>query len=322
MTGPRVRDLLERKGDPLQLEALTGDVGLDRLIPTPEASSPGLVLAGYTKRFATHRIHILGETEITYLDSLGAAERRKALETFFKFDLPCVVISKGQEPPPELLDLARAKGVPVIRTKLKTAEFYRRLKPFLDDAFAPSTTVHASLADVFGVGLLFLGRSGIGKSECVLDLVERGHRLVADDIVHITRSGNDVLIGRGHELARHYMEIRGVGLIDIRALFGVRAVRQQKRIEVVVQLEDWDATREYDRTGIDGQTTQLLDITVPLVTVPLNPGKNLTVICEVVAMNHLLRYGGVDSARAFNERLLKRMAERRELQEYLEEDYE
>ncbi len=322
MTGLRVRDLLERKGDPLQLEALTGEVGLERLIPTPEASSPGLVLAGYTKRFAAHRMHVLGETEITYLASLGAAERRASLETFLRFDLPCVVISKGQDPPPELLELARAQGVPVIRTKLKTAEFYRRLKPFLDEAFAPNTTVHASLADVFGVGLLFLGRSGIGKSECVLDLVERGHRLVADDIVHVTRHGNDVLIGRGHELARHYMEIRGVGLIDIRALFGVRAVRQQKRIEVVVQLDDWDATREYDRTGLDGQTTQLLDITLPLVTVPLNPGKNLTVICEVVAMNHLLRYSGVDSAKHFNERLLKRMAERRELQQYLEEDYE
>jgi len=322
VSGLRVRDLLERKGDPLQLEALTGDVGLDRQIPAPEASSPGLVLAGYTKRFAAQRIHILGETEITYLDSLWAAARRRSLETFFRFDLPCVVISKGQEPPAELVELARAKGVPVIRTKLKTAEFYRRLKPFLDDAFAPSTTVHASLADVFGVGLLFLGRSGIGKSECVLDLVERGHRLVADDLVHVTRQGNDVLIGRGHELARHHMEIRGVGLIDIRALFGVRSVRQQKRIEVVVQLEDWDAAREYDRTGLDSQTTQLLDIALPLVTVPLNPGKNLTVICEVVAMNHLLRYSGVDSARAFNERLLKRMAERRELQEYLEEDYE
>jgi len=322
MTGLRVRDLLERKGDPLQLEALTGEVGLERLIPTPEASSPGLVLAGYTKRFAAHRMHVLGETEITYLASLGAVERRASLETFLRFDLPCVVISKGQDPPPELLELARAQGVPVIRTKLKTAEFYRRLKPFLDEAFAPNTTVHASLADVFGVGLLFLGRSGIGKSECVLDLVERGHRLVADDIVHVTRHGNDVLIGRGHELARHYMEIRGVGLIDIRALFGVRAVRQQKRIEVVVQLDDWDATREYDRTGLDGQTMQLLDIALPLVTVPLNPGKNLTVICEVVAMNHLLRYSGVDSAKHFNERLLKRMAERRELQQYLEEDYE
>jgi len=317
-----VRDLLERKGDPLQLEALTGDVGLDRLIPTPEASSPGLALAGYTTRFAAHRLQILGETEISYLNSLSTAERRQSLETLFQFDLPCVVIAKGLEAPAELIELGRAKGIPVIRTKLKTTELYRGLRPFLDDAFAPTTTVHGSLADVFGVGLLFLGRSGIGKSECVLDLVERGHRLVADDVVHITRHGNDVLIGRGHELARHYMEIRGVGLIDIRALFGIRAVRQQKRLEVVVQLEDWDATREYDRTGIDGQTTQLLDMTLPLVTVPLNPGKNLTVVCEVVAMNHLLRYSGVDSARIFNERLLQRMAERRELQEYLEEDYE
>ena len=233
-----------------------------------------------------------------------------------------MIVTKSQKPPAELLALARAKGVAVIRTKLKTAEFYRRLKPFLDDVFAPSTTVHASLADVFGVGLLFLGRSGIGKSECVLDLVERGHRLVADDVVHITRQGNDVLIGRGHELSRHYMEIRGVGLIDIKALFGIRAVRQQKRIEVVVQLEDWDASREYDRTGLDGQQTTLLDIAVPLVTVPLNPGKNLTVVCEVVAMNHLLRYTGVDSARSLNERLLKRMRARSDVKEYLEEDYE
>jgi HPr kinase/phosphorylase len=196
------------------------------------------------------------------------------------------------------------------------------LKPFLDEAHAPATTVHGSLADVFGVGLLFMGRSGIGKSECVLDLVERGHRLVADDLVHVSRRGNDILLGRGHELSRHFMEIRGVGLIDIHALFGIRAVRQQKRIEVVVQLEDWDNTREYDRTGLTRQETQLLDVSLPLVTVPLNPGKNLTVICEVVAMNHLLHYTGVDSARAFNDRLIKHMRERREVKEYLEEDYE
>src|SRR2546428_2444827 len=296
------------QGRPPAARAPHRRAGLDRVIPSAEASSPGLVLAGYTKRFAAHRIHILGETEITYLASLDRSGRRRSLETLFDFDIPCVVITKGQEAPAELLGLAQAKGIPVIRTKLKTAEFYSRLKPFLDDAFAPHTTVHGSLADVFGVGLLFLGRSGIGKSECVLDLVERGHRLVADDIVHITRRGNDVLIGRGHELSRHYMEIRGVGLIDIKALFGIRSVRQQKRIEVVVQLEDWDAAREYDRTGLDSQQTMLLDIAVPLVTVPLNPGKNLTVICEVVAMNHLLRYTGVDSARSLNERLLKRCA--------------
>ena len=322
MTKPKIRDLLARKVDPLQLEALTGDVGLDREIPSPEASSPGLVLAGYTARFVADRLHILGETEIAYLTSLDPAARRRALETFFGFELPAVIVTKAQKPPAELLDLARAKGVAVIRTRLKTAEFYRRLKPFLDDVFAPSTTVHGSLADVSGVGLLFLGRSGIGKSECVLDLVERGHRLVADDVVQVTRQGNDVLIGRGHELSRHYMEIRGVGLIDIKALFGIRAVRQQKRIEVVVQLEDWDASREYDRTGLDSQQTMLLDVAVPLVTVPINPGKNLTVICEVVAMNHLLRYTGVDSARSLNERLLKRMRAQADVQEYLEEDYE
>ena len=325
MSVPRLKvaDLLARKGDSLQLEILTGEVGLEREIRSPEASSPGLVLAGYTARFAgIDRVHVLGETEITYLASLDAKARRGSIDTFLSYALPCIIITKAQEAPEELLVLARERGIPVIRTRLKTAEFYRRLKPFLDDAFAPRTTVHGSLADVFGVGLLFRGRSGIGKSECVLDLVERGHRLVADDVVHITRRGHDVLIGRGHEISRHFMEIRGVGLIDINALFGIRSVRQQKRIEVVVQLEDWDNTREYDRTGLDQQITELLDVQIPLVTVPLNPGKNLTVICEVVAMNHLLRYSGVDSAASFNERLIKRMRDKGDAQQYLEEDYE
>ena len=322
MSHPKIRDLLARKAEPLQLEALTGDVGLDREIPSSEASSPGLVLAGYTARFVGNRIHVLGETEVTYLASLDAKGRRRALEQFFAFEMPVVVITKGQDAPSELLAMASSKGIPVVRTQLKTAEFYRRLKPFLDDAFAPATTVHGSLADVFGVGLLFLGRSGIGKSECVLDLVERGHRLVADDVVHVTRRGNDVLLGRGHEMSRHYMEIRGVGLIDIHALFGIRAVRQQKRIEVVVQLVDWDSTKEYDRTGLERQEATLLDVAIPQVTVPLNPGKNLTVVCEVVAMNHLLRYSGVDSAKAFNDRLIAQMKVRRDLQTYLEEDYE
>jgi len=322
-TSPRVRDLLERKRHLLHLEALTGEIGLDRVMPTPEATSPGLVLAGFTARFAQSRIHVLGQTEITYLASLDPAARQRSLETFFTFDLPCVVITKGQDPPAELLALAQAKGVAVIRTRLRTAEFYRRLKPFLDDAFAPTTTIHGSLADVFGVGLLFTGRSGIGKSECVLDLVERGHRLVADDVVHVKRREHDVLIGHGHELARHYMEIRGIGLIDVQALFGIRSVRQQKRIEVMVHLEDWDASVEYDRTGLDRQTTDILEVAVPIVKIPINPGKNLTVICEVVAMNHLLRYGGgIDAAKRFNQRLVRTMAATRELREYLEADHE
>jgi HPr kinase/phosphorylase len=319
---PKVRDLLARRGEPLELEPLTGEEGLDREIPSAEASSPGLVLAGYTQRFVGDRLHILGETEMTYLASLAPDARRRTLEQFMAFDLPCIIITKSQEPPVELLDVARSRGIPVIRTRLKTTDFYRRLKPFLDDVFAPGTTLHGSLADVYGVGLLFIGRSGIGKSECVLDLVERGHRLVADDLVMVTRRGVDILIGRGHELAEHHMEIRGIGLIDIKALFGIRAVRQQKRIEVVVQLDDWDASREYDRTGLDTRSTTILDIDVPMVTVPLNPGKNLTVICEIVAMNHLLRYSGVDAAKKFNQRLIRRMRPSEEIHEYLEEDYE
>jgi HPr kinase/phosphorylase len=319
----RLRDFLERPDDPLQLEALTGAVGLDRSVPDPEVASPGLALAGYTGRFAPQRLHVMGETEITYLTSLPAPERQRLLANFFAFDLPCIFVTKGLEVPAELLELAREKGVPVLRSRLKTAEFYRRIKPLVEEAFAPRTTLHGSLADVYGVGLLFIGRSGIGKSECVLDLVERGHRLVADDVVQVTRRGTDILIGRGHELAGHHMEIRGIGLIDVQSLFGVRAVRQQKRIEVVVQLEDWETARDTtERTGLAHQTTEVLGVHIPKVVVPLNPGKNITVVSEVVAMMHLLRYAGVDVAAAFNDRLIKRMKEKRGLKSYLQEDYE
>jgi HPr kinase/phosphorylase len=318
----RLRDFVSRRGEPLQLEALTGDLGLDRQMPEAEVASPGLALAGYTGRFAPNRIHVFGETEITYLNSLSPEDRQATLTKFFTFDLPCIFVTKGQEVPPEMLELARSRSVPVFRSKLKTAEFYRRIKPIVEEAFAPRTTLHGSLADVYGVGLLFIGRSGIGKSECVLDLVERGHRLVADDVVQVTRRGNDVLIGRGHELAAHHMEIRGIGLIDIPALFGVRAVRQQKRIEVVVQLEDWETAKDADRTGLTREETLILDVPVPRVVVPLNPGKNITVISEVVAMMHLLRYSGVDVAATFNARLIKRMKEQRGVREYLQEDYE
>jgi HPr kinase/phosphorylase len=285
-------------------------------------SSPGLVLAGYVERFPAQRIQVLGETEITYLASLSAERRRAVLEKFFSFPVPCVVVTKGQEIPPELRELAGASGVPILRTALKTAEFYRRLKPAIADEFAPTTTLHGSLADVYGVGLLFVGKSGIGKSECVLDLVERGHRLVADDLVITTRRGNDVLIGRGHPMQRHHMEIRGVGIIDIPAIFGIRAVRQQKRIEVIVQLEEWDKAAAVERTGLDGQSTNILGVEIPKVVVPLNPGKNITVVAEVIAMNHLLQYSGINAAQAFNERLLGRMRAASEVRQYLSEDNE
>ena len=318
----RLRDFLARRGNPLELEPLTGELGLDRALPEAEIASPGLVLAGFTARFAPDRMHVFGETEMTYLGTLSPEERRKTLESFFSFDLPCVFVTKGLPVPEEMLELARARGVPVVRSRLKTAEFYRSIKPIVEDAFAPQTTLHGSLSDVYGVGLLFIGRSGIGKSECVLDLVERGHRLVADDVVQVTRRRSDVLIGQGHEMAGHHMEIRGIGLVDIPAIFGVRSVRQQKRIEVVVQLEDWETAKDADRSGLVQQETDILGVKLPRVVVALNPGKNITVISEVVAMMHLLRYSGVDVAAAFNERLIRRMKEQRGLREYLQNDYE
>ncbi|MFQ5703129.1 MAG: HPr(Ser) kinase/phosphatase [Gemmatimonadales bacterium] len=314
--------LFERKREKLELDSLTGKMGFDRKITVPEVSSPGLVLAGFTERFLGARLHVLGETEIAYLRTLDTDARNRSLGTFLNFEMPCVFVTKAQAVPRELLKLAKQRGIPVFRSRLKTSEFYRGITPYLIEAFAPMTTVHGSLADVFGVGLLFTGESGIGKSECVLDLVERGHRLVADDAVHVMRRGADVLIGRSDDVSHKYMEIRGVGIVDVSAMFGVRAVRRQKRIEVVVELRRWDSTLDVDRTGLDRKTTTILGVELPLVIVPLNPGKNITVVSEVVALNHLLHFSGVRPAEVLNRKLMKKMAEQQELNEYLSEDYE
>ena len=317
-----VGKLVERLMGPLQLEQLGSSDGREREIENPDVSSPGLALAGYVGRFTAQRVQILGETEITYLSTLSEAERRRILTQFFAFPIPCVVITKGLEAVSPLVELALAANVPVLRSPLKTAEVYRRLKPVMEELFAPSSTIHGSLADVFGVGVLFTGASGIGKSECVLDLVERGHRLVADDLVICFRRGNEIVIGRGHELQRHFMEIRGVGLIDVRSIFGIRAVRQQKRIECVVQLLEWTEGAPVDRTGLEPQVTTILGVELPKITVYLNPGKNITVIAEVIAMNHLLRYYGENPAEAFNQRLIGRMRDARDAKQYLVQDDE
>jgi HPr kinase/phosphorylase len=314
-----IQDLYASKRDALQLELLTPESNLARQIESPTVSNPGLLLAGFSDRYLTGRLQVLGETEMRYIASLEDGRQREVIEAFLQLDIPALFITKGQDVPALLTDRASAHQIPLFRSTLKTGELYRRLQPYLEEQFAPSTTLHGSLADVYGVGLLFTGRSGIGKSECVLDLVERGHRLVADDVVVVTRRGVDVLIGRGHELQHHHMEIRGVGIVDIRALFGIRAIRQQKRIEVVVQLVDWDDNTAYDRTGLEEAGLDILGVRIPKVMIPLNAGKNITVISEVVAMNHLLKYSGVHSAEIFNERLQDVM---RPVRDYLEEDYE
>ena len=319
MESVSVETFFSDKKAPLELELLTPDVQLDRAIEGPSISSPGLILSGFDGRTPRGRLQILGETEITFLESLEQDDLETALDRLFGLDTPALVVTKHLNVPAALLERAARKGVPVFRSALKTGDFYRRLQPYLEGKFAPTTTMHGSMADVYGVGLLFVGRSGIGKSECVLDLVERGHRLVADDLVYVSRRGPGVLISRGHELQRHHMEIRGIGIIDIPALFGIRAIRQQKRIEVVVQLVEWNDRETYERTGLESNTVEILGVSVPQVTIPLNPGKNITVISEVIAMNHLLKYSGVHSAAKFNESLQAAM---RPVRDYLEEDYE
>ena len=314
-------ELFEQLRDLLELERVPGTGGLERSVTASDVSSPGLALAGFVDRFPGARLQVFGETEVTYLLSLDADTRRAHLAKFFAFPIPCVFVTKGLALPTEVVEEAAKAGVAILRSTLRTSEFYTRIKPWLEDAFAPQTNLHGSLADVYGIGLLFVGQSGIGKSECVLDLVERGHRLVADDLVLVRKKSNAILIGAGHELQRHHMEIRGVGLVDVQGIFGIRAVRQQKRIEVVVRLEEWQHGAEVERTGLDGETTEILGVKLPRVTVALNPGKNITVVAEVIAMHHLLKLSGIDPAERFNEQLMKRMRDKGGVR-FLRDDHE
>jgi HPr kinase/phosphorylase len=314
-----VEELLRDREETLGLENLTLEADLSRPISHPDPASPGLALAGFTERVVGGRVQVFGETEMAYLASQEQDVVHRRLRHLFSHNVPVVFVTKDLEVTDHFLETAQEYQIPVFRTSLGTGQFFQLLNPYLEAALAPTVSLHGSLADVYGVGLLFVGESGIGKSECVLDLVERGHRLVADDLVFATRRGHDIIIGHGHEIQRHHMEIRGVGIIDVKALFGIRAIRQQKRIEVIVQLEAWDDTREYSRTGLERETTEILGVTLPKVTVPLNPGKNITVISEVVAMNHLLKYAGIDPAREFDQKLREAM---RPVREYLEQDYE
>ncbi|MBE2187819.1 MAG: HPr kinase/phosphorylase [Rhodothermales bacterium] len=287
------------------------DVPLEeRRVVEDNLHRPGLVLAGYADHFQPQRIQILGNTESRYLESLGEAARADALRRLVAFDVPVLIYTNGNIPGDDTLFFATEAGVPVLATSVPTTRFMALLDGYLNDVFAPYTTLHGSLVDVYGVGMLLMGRSGIGKSEVALDLVERGHRLVADDVVVATRTEETVVMGAGTDLVQHFMEIRGLGLLDIRAMFGVRAVRFQKRIEVVVQMMMWDKDEEYTRLGMADGAYDLLGVHLPEVKLPITPGKNVTVICEVIAMNYLLRHYGYDPATVFAKRLAERIADK------------
>ena len=313
---------LYKKRKLLGLYLLNGPVGLKRKLVSSGIHRPGLALAGFTERFPQNRVQVLGETELIYLRRRPPQKTKAVLEKMFATDLPCLVLTKGFEPPPLLLEVANRHKISILGTSLSTAEFVQKVTFWLDHLFAPHTTIHGRLVDVYGVGILYTGKSGIGKSECALDLVERGHRLVADDVIKIAKIAPGVVVGRGGKLLGHRMEIRGVGIIDIEKLFGIRAIRAQKRIEVEARLVYWKEEGEYERLGLEESYTTILGVRIPLVTIPISPGKNITVISEVVAMNHILRIYGHDSAMLFRQRLTEEIQRKSEMGGYRESDLE
>ncbi|HTY07810.1 MAG TPA: HPr(Ser) kinase/phosphatase [Candidatus Edwardsbacteria bacterium] len=317
-----VRELLSERQQDFHLEALTGDAGLDRQITTADINRPGLALSGYMGYYLWERIQIIGITETGYLATLAPEARQQALQRITSFEIPCAIVTKQLEVQPDLVTVAAARGIAVLRTDLDTTDFIHRLSSYIDNKLAPTTTVHGAMVDVYGVGLLFTGESGIGKSECALDLVERGHRLVADDVVFIKRRGSSVLIGYGNQMLQHHMEIRGVGIIDLATLFGIRAVRMRKRVEVEVRLKRWTDDEDYDRLGLDEKPTTILGVEIPLVTVPVIPGKNISVIAEVIAMNFLLKIYGYRTPEEFNRRLQESMQKKFEAGRFEDDDTE
>ncbi|MDZ4724231.1 MAG: HPr(Ser) kinase/phosphatase [candidate division Zixibacteria bacterium] len=318
-----VEQLYLSRTNELELTLLSSNSsGLQKDILNAEVHRPGLALTGYFERFPNKRIQVLGETEVGYMAQLAQERLLEISNMMFAADIPLVIISKGITPPLEFIDCGDRYNTAIISSRLTTAELTNRLSAFLDHKFAPSTNVHGTLVDVYGVGLLYTGRSGIGKSEVALDLVERGHRLVADDICKITRVAPDVIIGSGSELLGHHMEIRGVGIIDLEELFGIRAIRLQKRVEVEVHLTTWDETATYERLGLEDNTTTILGVQIPILNVPISPGKNITVISEVIAMNHMLKVYGENSAVEFSKKLSQRLSRQSTTKEYLESDYE
>jgi HPr kinase/phosphorylase len=318
-----VEKLFVSRNRDLELTLLnTTQGGFKKEILTAELHRPGLALTGFTERFPHKRIQILGETEMAFLGQLSAERLVEVSELLFATEIPMLIVSKAISPPLMFLTIADKYNTCVFSSRLTTTVLVTRLGAFLDHFFAPSTNVHGSLVDVYGVGLLYTGKSGIGKSEVALDLVERGHRLVADDMVKITRTAPDVIIGTGAPDFGHHMEIRGIGIIDIEKLFGIRSIRLQKRIEVEVHLTYWSEAAQYERLGLDEQKTSVLGVEIPVINVPISPGKNITVISEVIAMNHMLKVYGENSALEFSKKLARRLSRQSITEEYLESDFE
>lgn len=303
----RVRDLTFGDASKLGLELIAGEAGIEKEITVPRIQKPGLALAGFIEYIHPGRVQILGQSEITFLGDQPPDRRREILTQVCGCGVTCFVITKNLEPPAELVSAAETHGIPLLRTREVSSATIDGLTEFLEERLAPRLGIHGVLLDIYGVGVLLLGESGVGKSECALDLIVRGHRLVSDDIVDIKRRGQ-ILSGSGPELTRYHMEVRGLGIINIKDLFGVAAVRSLKDVDMVILLDRWQEGKEYDRLGLDRRSYDILGLSVPFIEMPVAPGRYLSVLIEVAARNHLLKARGYDPARDLSERLDKRLA--------------
>lgn len=319
-----VRKLFEDLREKMHFELLVSDGLETRYLNQRDLHRPGLALAGFVELFTHDKIQILGNTENYYLLSLSESELTNSLNKVFRFDMPCIIITNGNKVIPEVLDLCKKKCIPLAVTNFSSTDAIHLITGYLDEIFAPEISVHGSMVDVYGIGMMFTGKSGIGKSEIALDLVERGHRMVADDTVRIRRIAENILMARGHNNLRHFIEIRGVGILDVREMFGIRAVRIQKRLEVQVDLQLWDGKEEYERLGLDEQTGKILNVDIPTIKLPIYPGKNITVIAEAIALNLLLKIYGYDAAKEFSDKLMQEIQNKKSknLHNYLERDFE
>lgn len=296
-------------GEPLRLRLVAGSQGLARVLTEPRVQKTGLGITGEVDSVHEGRVQILGETEIAYFENQDPRRKEEIAARFFSRPIACAIVGGGLAVPEPFREAAARHGVALFSSALPTAELIEETVKALGRLFAETATIHGVLMDVLGVGVVLLGKSGIGKSECALDLVMRGHRFVADDVVHLEKRAPGTVLGGGSELGRHHMEIRGLGIISIRELFGPTAISDVKKVELIIELEAWDETKEYDRLGVEGRTTSLLGVPFPTLLIPVSPGRNLATIVEVAVRNHLLKGQGVHSARALVERQARRIDE-------------
>jgi len=299
-----VRDLRDADSKiDLQMELVAGKEGLGKEITVGDINRPGLGLAGFFDFFAYDRIQIFGLGETAFMRRLTAGQKEEVFEKFFSFDVLCCVFTHNEHPDEMFVGFANRYRVPTFVTRHRTTRFISLMTHVVEEFFSPTIVMHGTLVDIYGIGMLLLGKSGVGKSETALELIERGHRLVADDMVEVKKIDESLLMGSGSEIIRHHMEIRGLGIINARDVFGIRSIRNRKRIEMVALLEEWKEDGEYDRLGIDEKRYTILDLEVPFITVPVRPGRNIPVIIETAALNQRLKKMGVFSARELDNRI-------------------